>query len=162
LTAFAGLEMRFTAITAGEPATISFDRYLDFAAVRGAFDMFKRLSMVAMAFLITSAPALAAGDADKGKSVFNKCKACHVVNAEKNRIGPHLVGLFGRTAGSLESYKYSKSMKESGIVWNAETLDAYLKNPRQYVKGTRMAFAGLKKDSERDDVIAYLREVTKP
>lgn len=124
--------------------------------------MFKTISIAVTAVLVTLTPALAAGDAEKGKRVFNKCKACHVVNAEKNRIGPHLVGLFGRTAGSVEKYRYSKSMKSSGIVWNAETLDAYLKNPRQYVKGTRMAFAGLKKASEREDVIAYLREVTKP
>lgn len=124
--------------------------------------MFKTISIAVTAVLVTLSPALAAGDAEKGKRVFNKCKACHVADAEKNRIGPHLVGLFGRTAGSVEKYRYSKSMKDSGIVWNAETLDAYLKNPRQYVKGTRMAFAGLKKASEREDVIAYLREVTKP
>ena len=124
--------------------------------------MFKTISIAVTAVPVTLSPALAAGDAEKGKRVFNKCKACHVADAEKNRIGPHLVGLFGRTAGSVEKYRYSKSMKDSGIVWNAETLDAYLKNPRQYVKGTRMAFAGLKKASEREDVIAYLREVTKP
>jgi len=124
--------------------------------------MFKTLSIAVTAVLVTLSPALAAGDAENGKRVFNKCKACHVANEEKNRIGPHLVGLFGRTAGSVEKYRYSKSMKDSGIVWNAETLDAYLANPRQYVKGTRMAFPGLKKASDRDDVIAYLREVTKP
>lgn len=124
--------------------------------------MFKTLSIAVTAVLVTLTPALAAGDAENGKRVFNKCKACHVANEEKNRIGPHLVGLFGRTAGSVEKYRYSKSMKDSGIVWNAETLDAYLANPRQYVKGTRMAFPGLKKASDRDDVIAYLREVTKP
>ena len=124
--------------------------------------MFKTISIAVTAVLVTLSPALAAGDAEKGKRVFNKCKACHVADAEKNRIGPHLVGLFGRTAGSVEKYRYSKSMKDSGIVWNAETLDAYLANPRQYVKGTRMAFPGLKKASDRDAVIAYLREVTKP
>ena len=124
--------------------------------------MIKSLSIVAMTFLVGLTPALAAGDAENGKRVFNKCKACHVENAEKNRIGPHLVGLFGRTAGSVENYRYSKAMAESGIVWNEETLDAYLANPRQYVKGTRMVFPGLKKASDRDDVIAYLREVTKP
>lgn len=124
--------------------------------------MFKTISIAVTAVLVTLSPALAAGDAENGKRVFNKCKACHVANEEKNRIGPHLVGLFGRTAGSVEKYRYSKSMKDSGIVWNAETLDAYLANPRQYVKGTRMAFPGLKKASDRDDVIAYLREVTKP
>jgi cytochrome c len=107
-------------------------------------------------------PALAAGDANNGKRVFNKCKACHVVNAEKNRIGPHLVGIFGREAGAVKGYRYSKAVKNSGIVWNDETLDAYLANPRKYLKGTRMAFAGLKKKRDRDDLLAYLYDVTKP
>lgn len=112
--------------------------------------------------LLAVSPALAAGDANKGKRVFNKCKACHVVNAEKNRIGPHLVGIFGRRAGTIKKYRYSKAMRESGIVWNDETLNAYLASPRKFVRGTRMVFAGLKKPSDREDVLAYLREVTKP
>lgn len=125
--------------------------------------MYRFSSVVATlcALLIMSAPALAAGDAAKGKRVFNKCKACHVVDKEKNRVGPHLVGLFGRKAGSLKKFKYSKAMKNSGIVWDEKTLDAYLKKPRTYVKGTRMAFAGLKKAKDRDDIIAYLKAATK-
>ena len=94
--------------------------------------------------------------------VFKKCKACHVVNKEQNRTGPHLVNLFGRAAGSLEGYKkYSKAMKSSGIVWDEETLDAYLKAPKKYIQGTRMAFAGLKKDADRANVIAYMKTFSK-
>ena len=111
---------------------------------------------------LLSAPSLAAGDIAKGKKVFNKCKACHVADTEKNKIGPHLVGMFGRKAGSLEKFKYSNAMKNSGVVWTAETLDEYLKKPRTFIKGTRMAFAGIRKDEERADLIAYLKSVTQP
>ena len=109
-------------------------------------------------FALSGTQVFAVGDVAAGEKVFKKCKACHVVKKEQNRTGPHLVNLFGRTAGSLEGYKkYSKVMKSSGIVWNEETLDAYLKAPKKYVKGTRMAFAGLKKDADRANVIAYMK-----
>ena len=91
-----------------------------------------------------------------GVKVFRKCKACHVVDKEKNKTGPHLVGIIGRAAGSVEGFKkYSKAMKASGIVWNAETLDGYLESPKKYLKGGKMAFAGLKKKKDRDNIIAY-------
>lgn len=108
-----------------------------------------------LAFGISSAAI--AGDLDKGAKVFKKCKACHFVKKEKNKTGPHLVNLMGRAAGSVEGYKYSKAMKASGIVWDDETLTAYLKAPKKYVKGTKMAFAGLKKDADIENVIAYLK-----
>ena len=97
------------------------------------------------------------GDIEAGAKVFKKCKACHVVDKEKNKTGPHLVNLFGRTAGSLEDYKYSKAMKASGIVWDEETLAGYLRAPKKYVKGTKMAFVGLKKDADIENIIAYLK-----
>jgi len=112
------------------------------------------------AVMLLSTTAVAAGDVAKGKRVFNKCKACHVVHKEKNRIGPHLVELFGRKAGTVEKFKYSKAMKNSGIIWDEKTLDAYLKKPRSFMKGTRMPFAGLKKDKDRENIIAYLKEAT--
>ena len=113
-------------------------------------------------FALSGTQVFAAGDVAAGEKVFKKCKACHVVNKEQNRTGPHLVNLFGRTAGSLEGYKkYSKAMKSSSIVWDEETLDAYLKAPKKYVKGTRMAFAGLKKDADRANVIAYIKTFSK-
>ena len=107
---------------------------------------------------LSAAPALASGDAAAGEKLFKRCKACHVVDAEKHKTGPHLVNIMGRTAGTVEGYKrYSKAMKASGIVWNEETLDGYLEKPKAYVKGTRMAFAGLRKEADRANVIAYLK-----
>ena len=100
-----------------------------------------------------------AGDAALGEKVFKKCKACHVVDKEKHKTGPHLVNIIGRTAGTAEGYKkYSKAMKNSGIVWDDETLNGYLEKPKKYLKGTRMAFAGLKKEKDRANVIAYLKQ----
>lgn len=102
--------------------------------------------------------AAQAGDVEKGKKVFKKCSACHLVDKEKHKTGPHLVNLFGREAGSLESYKkYSKAIKASGIIWDEETLDGFLTKPKAYLKGTRMAYAGLKKEADRANVIAYLK-----
>ena len=113
--------------------------------------------VLSIAFAIGSAGPALAGDIEAGAKVFKKCKACHVVDKEKNRTGPHLVNLFGRTAGSLEGYKYSKAMKASGIVWDEETLAGYLRAPKKYVKGTKMIFVGLKKDADIENIIAYLK-----
>jgi cytochrome c len=107
-------------------------------------------------FIFTAVPAQA-GDIEAGAKVFKKCKACHVVDKEKNRTGPHLVNIIGLTAGSLEKYKYSKAMKASGIVWTEETLAEYLRAPKKYIKGTKMAFVGLRKDADIANVIAYLK-----
>lgn len=107
-----------------------------------------------------SAPVLAAGDVAAGEKVYRKCKACHVVNKEQNRVGPHLVGIFGRTAGTVEGFRYSKAMVASGIVWTEETIGAYLQDPKGYIKGNRMAFPGLKKEVDVVNVIAYMKEAT--
>jgi cytochrome c len=105
--------------------------------------------------------AAEAGDAAKGQKVFSKCKSCHEVAAEKNKVGPHLKGLFGRKAGSVEGFAYSDPMKASGITWSEETLKPYLADPKAVVPGGKMAFAGLKKEEEIEDVIDYLEESTK-
>jgi cytochrome c len=107
---------------------------------------------------LSSSAALAQGDAAQGEKVFNKCKVCHAVDEAKNKVGPHLVGIFGRPAGSVEGFKYSDAMKESGVTWNEETIAAYLADPRGYIKGNRMAFVGLKKPEEIADLIAYLKD----
>lgn len=105
--------------------------------------------------------AHADGDAEKGKKVFAKCKACHETSVEKNKVGPHLKGLFGRAAGSLEGFAYSDAMKASGITWSEETLQTYLKDPKAVVPGTKMVFAGLKKEDDIENILAYLAEATK-
>lgn len=105
------------------------------------------------------------GDAEKGAKVFKKCVSCHRVGADaKNLVGPQLNNIIGREIAALTDYSYSKGMiafAETAKVWDKATLDAYLANPRKAVKGTRMAFAGLRKDSQRHDVIAYLKQASK-
>jgi cytochrome c len=118
--------------------------------------------LLALAFTgLAAAPALAQDDlAAEGEKVFKRCAACHMVGPDaKNRVGPELNGIVGRTAGTLEGFSYSKAMVEAGaggLVWNEETLDAYLADPKGMVKGTKMAFAGLKSEEDRQAVIAYL------
>jgi cytochrome c len=116
---------------------------------------------LAAATALAAVPAAAAGDAEKGAKVFKKCAACHVATEEKNKVGPHLVGIFGRPAASVEGYKYSDAMKASGIVWSVETLTAYVRAPKEVVPGGKMVFAGLKKDEEIADLLAFLEEATK-
>ena len=102
--------------------------------------------------------ALASGDIKAGEKVFKKCKACHVVDSEKHKTGPHLANIMGRLAGTVDGYKrYSNAMKTSGIVWDEMTLNGYLKKPKAYIIGRRMAFAGLRKEADRINVIAYLK-----
>lgn len=110
--------------------------------------------------LAAAGPASAAGDPAKGEKVFRKCMACHSVEEGKNKVGPSLYHVIGRTPGTLEGFRYSKAMQSYGEdhVWNEETLEHYLEKPRDVVKGTRMAFPGLPKEEDRADVIAYLKQ----
>ena len=109
-------------------------------------------------FTLSSGAALAAGDAAKGKKVFNKCKACHSLDAGKNKIGPSLAGVFGRTAGTVEGFKYSDAMTNSGVVWSAETISEYMADPKGFIPKNKMVFVGLKKEADRENLIAYLME----
>ena len=120
--------------------------------------LFRGVVMV-LAVLCHAGGAMA-GDVSKGKRVFNKCKACHHISKQKNKVGPHLVDVLGRAAGSIDGYKYSKAIRTSGIIWDENTLDGYLKNPKKFLRGTKMAFVGLKKKKDRDDVVAYLKSLS--
>lgn len=99
-----------------------------------------------------------AGDAAAGEKVFDQCKACHTVEAGKNRIGPSLHGVVGRKAGAVEGFNYSPALKGSNLTWDAATLDKYLADPKGFIPGNKMAFAGLKKSEDRANVIAYLAQ----
>lgn len=128
--------------------------------------MKKSLSLTATIAVLTvcSMGYANAADVAKGKKVFNKCKACHTLVADKHRIGPSLVGVFGRKAGTAAKYKYSKAMKKAGgggLVWTEKTLSAYLVKPRAYIKGTKMIFAGIKKTKDMANLMAFLKEAAK-
>jgi len=117
-------------------------------------------ALAAGVFTLASHQALAGADLAKGEKLFKRCKTCHSLEEGKKKVGPSLFGLFGRTAGSVEGYKYSKAMKESGIVWDEETLDAFLTKPKDLVPKTKMSFPGFKNEQDRIDIIAYLKEAT--
>jgi cytochrome c len=112
---------------------------------------------IAVAALSIPLQAHAAGDPDKGKTIFRQCSVCHSAEEGENRVGPSLFGVYGRKAGEAPAFNYSKAVKDSGITWNDDTLAKYLTNPQDVIKGTRMAFPGLQKQQDRDDIIAYLK-----
>lgn len=125
-----------------------------------------RALLVALGLTVAGALPAAAeaiGDATRGATLFERqCKACHQIGPGAiNRVGPRLNGIFGRKAGALADFNYSKPMTRmgnDGLVWTLETMDAYVKNPRALVSGTRMNYRGMADDEARGALIAYLRE----
>ena len=115
------------------------------------------------AFILTPAGiarAVEAGDPALGKKVFVKCQACHSLEAGKNKVGPSLHGVIGRASGTEADFNYSDAMKNAHLTWDPETLDKYLTKPRDVVPGTKMSFAGLRNETDRKDLIAYLKVET--
>lgn len=113
-------------------------------------------AIAAAGLLVAASGAALAQDAEAGKKVFNKCKVCHTLEEGQHKIGPSLAGVIGRPAGTAEGFKYSDAMKESGVVWDEASIDKYLADPKGFIPGNKMAFAGLKKEEERANVIAYI------
>ncbi|CAJ0572894.1 unnamed protein product, partial [Mesorhabditis spiculigera] len=104
------------------------------------------------------------GDYEKGKKVFKqRCLQCHVVDSKAMKTGPTLHGVIGRTSGTVPGFDYSPANKNKGVVWDRQTLFDYLKDPKKYIPGTKMVFAGLKKVDERADLIKFIEvESAKP
>ena len=108
---------------------------------------------------IDIAALMAMGDIATGEKVFKKCAACHsIVKDGKNNIGPALYNVVGRQVGSINDYKYSKALSEYNKEWTVEELNGYLIKPAKWIKGTKMAFAGLRKEKDRASVIKYLNQ----
>ena len=108
---------------------------------------------------IDIAALMAMGDIAVGEKVFKKCAACHsIIKGGKNNIGPALYNVVGRKIGAVSDYKYSKALSEYGKEWTFEELNGYLIKPAKWIKGTKMAFAGLRKEKDRASVILYLNQ----
>ena len=108
---------------------------------------------------IDIAAIMALGDATSGGKIFKKCAACHSINkGGKNKIGPALYNVVGRAVGGVDDYKYSKALASYGKEWSFEELNGFLKKPASYLKGTKMSYAGLRKEKDRASVIKYLNQ----
>ena len=102
---------------------------------------------------------MALGDITSGEKIFKKCAACHSINkGGKNKIGPALYNVVGRAVGGVDDYKYSKALTSYGKEWTFKELNGFLKKPSSYLKGTKMSYAGLRKEKDRASVIKYLNQ----
>lgn len=122
-----------------------------------------KIATIATLLAALAAPVMAEGDAKKGAKVFKKCKACHAVGeGAKNKVGPILTGIVDSAAALNADFKYSPAMVEAaegGLVWDEESLAAFLTKPKDFMKKTKMSFAGLRKEKDVANIIAYLRSV---
>ena len=119
-----------------------------------------RLVLVGLGLILSPSFVWADGDASKGEQTAKQCAACHSFTDSANKVGPSLLGIVGRKPGTAEGYTYSEPFKAyaaSFAAWDDATLDAWLKDPKTVVKGTKMSFAGVKDDAVRADLIAYLK-----
>lgn len=115
-------------------------------------------AFAAAALSLPMASTVTAGDAEEGAKLFQACAACHSLTPGKHMTGPSLAGLWDRKAGTAEGFpRYSEALKSSGVTWNAETLDAWLADPRAFIPNNRMTFAGIRDAKARADLIAYLQ-----
>ena len=116
------------------------------------------LKWVVAAGALLALPTMAsAQDAEAGKKVFTKCAPCHAIGpGAKNKVGPELNGILDRAAASVEGFAYSDALKKSGLKWDDANLHKWLENPKALVPGTKMVFPGVKDETERDDLIAYI------
>lgn len=127
------------------------------AAARAGHGEAAAASAERRALLAALPAAYRTADLDNGRRVFARCRACHTLpEGARNMTGPNLWGLFGRPAAAREDFNYSPALREAGFVWDAERLDHWLDNPREFLPGNRMAFAGVRDAEDRRDLIAWL------
>lgn len=112
-------------------------------------------ALAALAIFIAG-PGLAEPDPDAGKKVFKKCKACHTVKEGKNKAGPSLYKIVGAPSAAVPDFRYSGALSEAGLIWDEDTLAAFLADPKKVVPGNKMSFSGLKKDADIENLIAYI------
>jgi cytochrome c len=118
-----------------------------------------RMLITAVAISDPLAGLALAQDVEKGATLFKQCAVCHKIGPDaKNSIGPELNGLDGRHSGSVPNYAYSDANKNSGIVWNEETFEDYIKDPRAKIPGTKMIFAGIKNEQDARNLWAYIKQ----
>ncbi len=111
---------------------------------------------------LTIAVSAQAADLSAGRAMFAKCRICHTVEAgAPSTVGPNLHGLFGRKAGLLGDYQYSAAIRGSGVVWDDSTLAKYLRDPKSFIPGNKMAFPGIHSDTQMEDLLAYLKQATR-
>jgi len=125
------------------------------------FRFMKPVALIAAASLAIGGSAMAQqslGDPVRGKTVYARCAACHDLNTGATRLGPSLKGVVGRTSGTMPNFNYSQALKDTAVVWNAQSLDAFLSGPSKYVPGNRMAFPPLASPQDRADLIAFLEQ----
>jgi cytochrome c len=120
------------------------------------------LSALVVVTSLAAASGALAQDVAAGKTSFNKCLACHAIgDGAKNKVGPVLNGLEGRKSGTIEGYNYSDANKNSGITWNKETFLEYIKDPKAKIPGTKMVFAGIKNETEANNLWAFIAQYDK-
>lgn len=115
-----------------------------------------KLMLIILSVLVIMVIYVGVTHAADGEKIFKRCVACHSLT--KNKMGPALGNIFGKKAGSVKKYRYSKAMRNSDIIWTDCTLDQFLIKPRKYIKGTKMRFSGIRKKDQREAVIKYLKD----
>jgi cytochrome c len=123
-------------------------------------------ALIAIAFLTLTtqyAAVAESGDAARGERMYRACAPCHALEPNRNMTGPSLAEIWNRTAGSLPSFpRYSAALKSAGIIWNEDTLNEWIKDPQHFIPGNTMTFPGMKDARQRADLLAFLKEATKP
>ena len=165
-----GLEREFNSgiLMPGSTATLSFDKPIVIPYTCGVHPPMVGVIIVTDDTQATSRESMKdldllseAGDPVAGRKVFNKCKVCHLLEKDGvHRIGPNLFGVLGRASGTVKGYRFSKAMRKAGVIWGRQSLSQYLKKPRDFIVGTKMAFGGLADPQDVQDVIAFIEDQT--